>query len=302
MLRFLLLASAFLLAGCGATLRGEPEQSLEPGRDVGKQIIDHRLDPKTVDALLRKGIGTTERDQIVYARMAEIDRLYNVYELEISRELRSSSLLVALVGIGVGSAGALAGERLSQLLSAGSAALAGGQKAFETEVLVDRTIQAFQSQMRAERAKVRSQILLKLTAPIRNYPMEAALSDLASYRQAGTLTAALLAISESATTSEGAAQQQLKDTEKSVIKFAYGENDFTSLLNDYVFATGITPDEQRRRLALIDGYVKSRKATKSTDCTLDTDVLLNSTDNPDCVALQREVVERLRADKELTDG
>ena len=101
----------------------------------------------------------------------------------------------------------------SQILSATSAGLTGAREAFDKEVLVDRTIQAFVSQMRANRDQVKARILVKLTKNIDEYPFLAALSDLESYRQAGTLTGALNGISEAASSNENTAADVLESAE-----------------------------------------------------------------------------------------
>lgn len=52
------------------------------------------------------------------------------------------------------------------------------------------------SQMRAERARVLGEIYDKLRAPVSRYPVQAAISDLERYRQAGTLATGLVAMNQ----------------------------------------------------------------------------------------------------------
>ena len=112
-------------------------------------------------------VDKERRNEIIFARMAEIDILYSDYETRFARQQREADLGFALLGLGLGGAGAFAGEVASQALSAASGAVAGAQQAYEKQILVERTVQALVSQMRANRAQVRETILTKLDASSR---------------------------------------------------------------------------------------------------------------------------------------
>jgi hypothetical protein len=240
-LHIVVVAVAIVLSGCASTFSGAPEHSLMPGRDLARLVIDTTLDAERIRNFIRcsslKSFSTKDasgqtirvecsgqptgrtgyRNEIIYAQMAEITELYNAYELDISRELRKSGFLVSLVQIGLGSAGALVGEGASQILSAANAALTGADQAYSKEVLVESTIQAFQQQMRARRDAVKAQILRKTVLDTADYPLQAAVSDLADYRQAGTLMGALLGIAKDSSSTREMAGNNLIAAEKFVI-------------------------------------------------------------------------------------
>lgn len=201
------------MAGCSAAFQAEPEPSLDANRDIAAAVIAATLDGIVAPDGTIPSVGKDRRNEIIFARIAEIDILYNDFETRFARQQRESDFAFALLGIGLGGAGVFAGEVASQALSAASGAVAGIQQAYQKEILVERTIQAFVSEMRANRARVRQAILLKLDADTVLYPLQAAISDLALYRHAGTLTAALVGIAEAAALRESAATDQLRETE-----------------------------------------------------------------------------------------
>ncbi len=205
------------MPGCTAAFQSEPESSLDANRDLAASVIAATLNGVVRQDGTIPSIGVERRNEIIFARMAEIDILYTDYETRFARQQRELDFAFALLGLGLGSAGAFAGEIASQALSAASGAVAGAQQAYQKEILVERTVQAFISEMRANRAKVRQSILVKLDADTTLYPLQAAISDLELYRHAGTLTTALVGIAEAAALREAAATDQLRVTEAYVL-------------------------------------------------------------------------------------
>ncbi len=203
--------------GCTAAFQSQPEPSLDANRDLAAAVIAATLDNVVGADGTIPNVSKARRNEIIFARMAEIDILYTDYETRFARQQRESDFAFALLGLGLGSAGAFAGEVASQALSAASGAVTGVQQAYQKEILVERTVQAFISEMRANRAKVRQSILIKLDADMTLYPLQAAISDLELYRHAGTLTAALVGIAEAAALRESAATDQLRLTEAYVL-------------------------------------------------------------------------------------
>ncbi|MEM8752337.1 MAG: hypothetical protein AAGF90_05115, partial [Pseudomonadota bacterium] len=150
--------------------------------------------------------------------------------------------------LAVDTAGAVTGAQASRILSAISAGITGAQTAVEKELLVDRTVQAFIAHMRAGRATVKRRIFLKLAAPASVYPLQAAVSDLTAYRQAGTLTGALVGVAAAATEVEAARSEDLAAAESAVIQGRFGETDETAILLNYIGADdGVTTSDQRLR-------------------------------------------------------
>jgi hypothetical protein len=193
-----IIGAAIVLAGCQSSFRGGPPTSLDPKRDLLQIAVEDALKKENVAAAL-SAPDKTNRNSIVFARIAEIDRLYYDYERDLSSELRRSDLFTELVALGAGIAGTLTTtEQASRVFSAVSTAVAGTHTAFNEKFLVDQTVQALTSTMRANRDTTKEQIFRKLNKSIADYPLVAALSDLELYRQAGTLPGAMLGISQTA--------------------------------------------------------------------------------------------------------
>lgn len=204
------------VAGCNASTSGSPPLSLVPDRDIDRWAVDRVLTEPAIVTATSPGATKVQRNAIIFARLLEIDRLYYTYESALDRELRGSAFGLSLAQIVVGAAGTFAGTGLSQILSAGSAGLAGIDAAYTRDFLVEKTTEALTSQMRANRARVKAQIFEKSLSDINIYPTTAALSDLVIYYHAGTLQAAIRGISVESQAAAQDANASLRETEQRV--------------------------------------------------------------------------------------
>lgn len=207
-----------LLSGCIDSFRGAPKDRLNREiLEIEENIIKSTLtEDKLKEAI--DGRDRFTRDEIIFARMAEMDILYYKYELDISNEFRQSGFAATVTELAVDTSGAVVGGASSQLLSAISAGITGSKESFDKEILLEKTAGAFISQMRANRDKLKARILLKADESEYNeYPLQAALTDLAAYRQAGTLAGALTAINRSAEAEEEEGRKDLKKAEETAL-------------------------------------------------------------------------------------
>lgn len=195
------------VAGCDATIQSRPGIRYDVDRDPLTDIVlDHRLKKSTVEAALDAPDDLT-RNQIVFARMAEIDALYNTYETEILAEATRSGFALSFGNLIAGLLGGFYTGETSQVFSLIGGGIGALQTSYDKEILAESTIQAFISQMRAGRADVRAQIYSRLARPATAYPVEAALTDLERYRQAGTLATAIAGITEQAALEEATSSE-----------------------------------------------------------------------------------------------
>jgi hypothetical protein len=213
------LFALMFLSACASSV-GAPRTSINPNRDFATIIINNTLDATELANLVRAGsIGEQKRNEIVQARMAEIDVLYFEYENKVSNEIRQGNFAVTFAEIVVGGVGSLSSGGVSQNLSALSSAISGTKAAFDKDLLLDQSIQAFVSQMRANRAAVKTLIVERLRSGPAEYTLQLALSDLAEYQQAGTLASALAGITQSAQIEENKATDALRSEEhKSIFR------------------------------------------------------------------------------------
>lgn len=203
------LSLAVLLMSCDAALHGEPAKHLSKERKLlADVVLDATLDDKYItDALaLPKGEArVTARNRIILARMAEIDTLYSQFETGLLAESRQSGFALTLAGATAGLLGASVKGARAKALGLLGTGINTVQTTYQKEVLAERTMNAYIGQMRANRALVKQEILGRLQAKKGFYPLEAALGDLERYRQAGTLTAAIVGITEIVAEAEKAA-------------------------------------------------------------------------------------------------
>ncbi|MDG1207909.1 MAG: hypothetical protein P8Q48_25420 [Paracoccaceae bacterium] len=301
------------LAACEATLQGAPTESfakLDPDAEkpeLANLIVSTTLEASRIKAPVEGGTTKRQRNEIIFARMAEIDALYFEYERALSTEPREYNFALALAGLAIGGAGSIASEGASQILSAASAGLTGARDAFQKEVLIERTTQAFVSQMRAARDLEKQNILLKLTASSETYPLQAAVSDLESYRQAGTLTGALSGIADSAAENERVQRDKANEVEASILKANFGQNEASDRISKYLNAEGNPANKTARFDKVRAVYAIQPQAVRKECAGGDADdrrgllfALYSNTDKSACALIANEILERLIIEKEIS--
>lgn len=199
------LAVAAAVAGC-ATHQLGPERSIAIIEDVemARTIIAQDLaDFATADPN-RQAIL---RNEILTARMYIADMQYHTYEARLTRDLQDEGLLATAASLGLTtSATLLTPAATKSILSGIATGVIGLDKAYNEKVLLSNTIQALQTQMRADRKTQAGVIYAKMfrdvgsnsriITPIFEYTLPMALSDLDTYYQAGTVSSALIGLSK----------------------------------------------------------------------------------------------------------
>jgi hypothetical protein len=158
------------------------------------------------------------RNQIVTARMYIADIQYHYYEARLTREMQEEGLGATLATLGLTTASTLVGSAGTKtVLSAVATAVVGADKAYNEKQLLSNTIQALQSQMRADRRTQAAVIYAKMLkeagnntktiTPIYEYTLPMALSDADNYYQAGTIASALIGLSKTLANAEQNAEQ-----------------------------------------------------------------------------------------------
>lgn len=194
-----LCAGGLLLASCTPSVQGAPPRLVPVAQDlnVARQIANEEWYLAYAQA---SGPRKDElRSQIVYSRMYAIDLYYSQYEIRLTRERQNVGFWFTVANLAVTTSGTLlGGEETKTILAAAATGLTGTKEAYDKNILIDRTIAVLQEHMRANRKRVRVQIIEKLALPSAVYPLELALSDVEEYYRAGTITGALLGVSEDA--------------------------------------------------------------------------------------------------------
>jgi hypothetical protein len=208
---FLALVAAFTLGGCTG-LEQYPEvsknyttdlQNMDPSFNKVQEEIDAaKADPEEQKRIRNAEIGR---------RMVVINTNFEEFETSLAQENVRVDFGVALAGIGVGAVGAFVTETASQVLSAMSAGLAGGQAAYRKAALFDQAFPALLAQMRASRIKVRVRIIEQMSKSYEEYELWMADLDLRDYIFAGSLPGAIAATSDDAKVKNDEAEEKLAD-------------------------------------------------------------------------------------------
>jgi hypothetical protein len=152
------------------------------------------------------------RNQIVTARMYQADIAYNYYEARLTNEIQKEGLLATATSLGLTtSATLLTPPGTKTILSGLATTVTGLDKAYNEKVLLANTMQALQTQMRADRKTRAAAIFAKMLrnvgntkvpTPIAEYTLPMALSDADAYYQAGTIASALIGLSKTVANAE----------------------------------------------------------------------------------------------------
>lgn len=152
------------------------------------------------------------RNQVITARMYIADLEYSEYEARLTKEMQTEGFLATAAVLGLTGAGSLiTAAETTRILSGVAAGVTGLDKAFNDKILLSNTVQALQTQMRADRkaqaAAIYAKMLqgsgaVKIPTPIGQYTLPMALSDCERYYQAGTIASALIGLSKTVANAE----------------------------------------------------------------------------------------------------
>jgi hypothetical protein len=202
-------ALALSVAGCTSTQEG-PIRPITIADDVAsaKRFED--------EALSNFHTGPTQnraevRNEIITVRMFIADMEYHYYEARLTKEVQEEGLGATLTSLGLTTAATLLPAASTKAILAGAAtAVTGADKAYNEKELLSNTIQALQTQMRADRKTQAAAIYAKMfkgtdtktITPIAEYTLPMALSDAETYYQAGTIASALIGLSKTLANAE----------------------------------------------------------------------------------------------------
>jgi hypothetical protein len=203
------LASTLLAGGCTSSQEG-PIRPITIADDVA---FTTALLKQELDAYYGAADQAAARNQIITARMYIADMEYHYYEARLTKEVQEEGLGATLTSLGLTTAATLLPAASTKAILAGAAtAVTGADKAYSEKELLSNTIQALQSQMRADRktqaAVIYAKMLklngagLKTATPIAEYTLSMALSDAEAYYQAGTIASALIGLSKTLANAE----------------------------------------------------------------------------------------------------
>jgi len=192
------------------------------------------------------------RNNYIGVRMYAIDVQYYDYESRLTHERQEMNFGAATAAIALNTTSTLVPvTQTKNLLTGISSGVTGANAAYNSEVLLNRTIQIVQDQMRADRAQIATRILAGLKKSSADYTLAQAMSDLEEYYQAGTLTAGLMGAQRTVAGNADAAEAAKADY---VINTSFTRDDATTLLRAYIYPGGkYSKDNAARLNALLAG-------------------------------------------------
>jgi hypothetical protein len=140
-----------------------------------------------------------KRDSLIFLCVALINDNYNSFEDDLFVGRARSNVAGDFLEISLTAlTGFTNGERVKSILGIAATALKGTRKSVDANFFRERTTETIALKMRAARDRVRTDIYKGLKAPVTEYPLGAAIDDIVSYLNAGTLNSALLLLAQDA--------------------------------------------------------------------------------------------------------
>jgi hypothetical protein len=192
------------------------------------------------------------RNEIIAQRMYAIDVQYSEYEAALTRERQEIGFAALSTAEGLNVAGTLITDGVTRGVLSG---LAGGVTAikghYESDILLAKTVEIIQKQMRANRQFVAAHILTRMNQDIVDYPLAAALSDIEEYYRAGTLTSGIVAASTTVGVEERNAQDDKQTAALIPVRTTYVRDANSDVLIGYLYPQGKFSPENRDELRRI---------------------------------------------------
>lgn len=230
------------------------------------------------------------RNDLVTAYMLAADIEYGRYETNLLENVRNNNFAASLSILTLTAVATVSGNpELARGFSTAAGLVAGGQKAYTTDQLLNQTISVLQQQMRASRAEQRERILSKLGDPYQSWTFCLAFQDAQAYERAGTLNAALAEISASASAARRANEAR---ADAVMPMIPYGRGPVAAALRTWVYPpdTALWPD----RLAILMDLIQSDNILPRPNTTpIRRRLLLLGGSGPEIEPEQRRLVQAL---------
>lgn len=217
------------LSACNGTLQGAPDRLITKSEEL-KFLKNsyglNRISQYHADSGAQK---RSIRNSIVLGRIYAIDIAYSEFEKSLTQERQKVPFIATVTSIALSGTGSLIGSSATKsILAAVDTALKGTKESYDKEILVQKTIDVLQQTMRAQRNKIRTEIVGRLTKTVQEYPLELALGDIEEYYTAGTITGGLIGLTEK-TAVALATSKALKISTVST----FGSDNATELIRNY---------------------------------------------------------------------
>jgi len=187
------------------------------------------------------------RNAIIDARMYAIDLSYFAYEANLTRERQEADFAAASSNIGLTAASVLVGPvQTKNILTGVAGSITGINQAYDDKVLLNKTMQVLQTQMRAERNRVATKLYKSMQLSATDYTLGMAMSDLEDYYRAGTVTGALIDVSNTVSDEANSAKAAKNSF---TISHGFATDTLANSLQAYVYPKGMINPPDRTAYA-----------------------------------------------------
>lgn len=237
-----LLLAAATLAGC-KTIEGGPKRLYSVDEEVvqARRLLDVAA-PNGIPGLADRYYQTSDelerirlRNDIIARRMYIIDVEYSDYEASLTSERQKFGFLTTTAATSLAIASTIVTPlRSAEIVGAAGAAVLASRGAYDSEVVIAKTVQIAQGQMRRLRDDKAAVIQNKTGLPTATYPLSAALHDIEDYYRAGTLTAGLVR----AVGDAGKAAEIAAISKDAAYSGTYGPDQTSDIIQNYIAPGG----------------------------------------------------------------
>jgi hypothetical protein len=135
------------------------------------------------------------RNEFISNQMSTVDLAYTVYETKLTNQVDESGFWAKATTLGLTTAAPLiAVQHTANLVTSAATVVNGTDSAFNEKILITKTVQNVQTQMRKDRHDQAAIILTNMKCSVSDYPLGMALSDIELYRRAGTFSSGLIGV------------------------------------------------------------------------------------------------------------
>lgn len=230
------------VAGCLPSLT-EPERLYPASTETGLIRDEVGVPDFKYFAQLTDGQRVTYRNAIIDARMYAIDLNYFTYEANLTHERQEADFATASSTIALTAASVLVGPvQTKNILTGAAGAITGANQAYDDKVLLNKTMQVLQTQMRAERNRVAIKIYRSMQLSAASYTLGMAMSDVEDYYRAGTMTGALIDVSNTVSDEANSAKAAKYSF---TISHGFATDTLATSLQAYVYPNGMVNPPNR---------------------------------------------------------
>ncbi len=170
--------------------------------------------------------------------MYAIDLGYYAYEAGLTHERQEAEFITTASNIGLTTASVLVpAVQTKDILTGIAGGITGVNAAYDDKVLLNKTIQLLQIQMRAARSQIALKIYAAMKLPATEYTLGMAMSDLEDYYRAGTMAGALIDVSNTVSGNANAANAAKNSY---VVSYGFAADNTATVLQSYVYPSGMT--------------------------------------------------------------